>query len=266
MWDNDIEVVKSLTLSPWGNSNPPLLITVQDSIGCSTFGIAVMRGHLDLARALVEISFGQYQPDVEETPKRYRLAEQNDDDSENSDVDISEDEVNDKFTVENVGEIAEAKSDTSPISFMGFGFPVNHYAEEFAPDKKYFTYGGDDIKIEVNDNLDMETYAITMNDKTLFSFMIDLKVEWTDRMYESDKSDKSDESSPMISFAYSDFELAIIYGRVEILEEMIKHGGSGMQLESLVKTSGVKFDEKPKYYQGLSVGILIQTVLQQLLT
>jgi hypothetical protein len=38
---------------------------------------------------------------------------------------------------------------------------------------------------------------------------------------------------------------------------MIKHSGAGLELESLVKNSGIKYIEKPKFYQGLSVSAFL---------
>lgn len=115
-------------------------------------------------------------------------------------------------------------------------------------DKK-FTYGVDDREVGGSPTLTLQSWAITTNDKSLFSFLLDLDVEWTDRLAKN-----MDGSSGIPSFATYDFELALKYGRIDLLAEMIKHGGAGMELQSLVKNSSVKYREKPKYYQGLSVG------------
>lgn len=63
-----------------------------------------------------------------------------------------------------------------------------------------------------------------------------------------------DRSSGIPTFSESEFLLAISFGRTELVAEMIKHTGAGLALESLAESAGVKQREKPKYYQGLSVG------------
>lgn len=246
-----METIKSLTLAPWGDSyNTPIRIAVWDRDYNSPFGLAVLRGHHDLARAIVEISFAQYQPAEEDQPKSYRIADEEDDDMcDVDDVAVYSEIVDDKFTIENIGEVAtQVKSKVSPIAYMSWAPPIGKYAEHFLPEKK-FTCGVDDREINGGTgSISLQSWAIITKDKTLFSFLLDLDVEWTDRL-----AKKIDGSSGIPSFAEADFELAIEYGRTELLAEMIKHGGAGMQLSSLVKKSGVKYREKPKYYQGLSV-------------
>ena len=111
----------------------------------------------------------------------------------------------------------------------------------------------------------MTSWAITTDDSTLFSFLLDLTVEWKDRLA-SQHATESDRPSLIPTFSRSDFELAIEYGRIHLLEEMIKHGGAGIELWALVKKSGVKYKEKPKYYQGLSVSPYLPSMILVLLT
>jgi hypothetical protein len=58
-WDGDLEKIKSLTLSPWPSPplplQPPLKVAVRDLNGFSPFSIAVLQGHHDLARKIVDI-------------------------------------------------------------------------------------------------------------------------------------------------------------------------------------------------------------------
>ncbi|PVI06470.1 ankyrin [Periconia macrospinosa] len=249
VWDNDVETVKSLTLSSWGNGNKPLIVTVKDSIGCSTFFIAVMRGHYDLARVLVEISYAQYEPKEKDKPKNYRIADQEDDDDDGSDIGICETTVDDRFTIENIGEVSmETKTITSPLSFMDSHFPASHYMKLFSPHGDHVTYGTDGKKAEIESSLSLELLAITINDMALFSFLLDLKTKWANVI----NKDLGEPSQPA-SFLYGHFFLAVKWGRVEILEEMIRQGGAGMELASLVKNSGTQYREKTKSYQGLTV-------------
>jgi hypothetical protein len=241
------------SVAPWGASeNTPLKVAVQDGLGQSPFSLAVLRGHFEVARAIVEISFAQYQPPEEEQPKTYRIGDDDDDNaSESSDVPVYSEITDDKFTIENIGEVAtQVKSKISPLAFMSWPSPVGKYAEYFLADKK-LTCGTDNREIDdMNNSVTLQSWAIAANDKSLFSLLLDLDVEWTDRLAKN-----IDGSSGIPSFSETDFELAIAYGRIDLLAEMIKHGGAGMELASLVKKSGVKYREKPKYYQGLSVSI-----------
>lgn len=252
-WGGDLHTIKSLTLAPWGTSNnPPLEIATSDFQGFSPFHIAVLRDHHDVARVLVEISMAQYEPPEEDRPRTYRIGDADDESvSESSELAVYAELVDDKFTIDNIGEVAtKVKSKCSPLSFMSSPFAVGKYAKYFLEGKKW-TYGIDDQEIgKINERLCLQSWAITTNDRDLFAFLLDLDVEWTDRL-----AKKLDDSSGIPSFTESDFELAIQYGRVDFLAEMIKHGGAGMELSSLVQKSGVKYREKPKYYQGLSVSL-----------
>lgn len=60
--------------------------------------------------------------------------------------------------------------------------------------------------------------------------------------------------SSFCGFDTSDFQYALEYGFIEELGEMIKIAGAQLPLDALVKQSGVQDEEKPKYYQGLSIG------------
>jgi hypothetical protein len=173
---------------------------------------------------------------------------------DNGDVPVYKELIDDKFTVENIGEVeTQVKSKTSPLAFIRWVSSAGQYKEIFQPDRSV-TYGLDNSEVKLDRWNSMVSWSIITNDKELFSFMLDLEVEWMDRL-----ADKSKGPVGPPSFAQSDFNLAIRYGRLDILAEMIKHGGAGMDLEALVKESGVKYYEKPKYYQGLSVSFMVHT-------
>jgi len=88
VWNNDLEKVKALTLAKWSLHasmplSPPLKIAAQDGNGFSPFSIAVLRGHRELARKIVEICATQYHAD-DGLGSRQRFHTVNDDD-ENAD-------------------------------------------------------------------------------------------------------------------------------------------------------------------------------------
>lgn len=67
-WDNDLEKIKAITLAPWTWRDskvmePPLKVAIQDGNGFSPFSIAVLRGHRELAKKIVEICATQYHAD-----------------------------------------------------------------------------------------------------------------------------------------------------------------------------------------------------------
>lgn len=249
-----------MTLAPWGSAGDriPLKIAVEDRDYQSPFSLAVLRGHHDVARAILQISFAQYHPETDEEKARYRLRNAGDDydDDDNDDDDAAGDDdipvykeiVDAKFTIENIGEVSiQVKSKISPLDFMFWSCSGRNYYDFCAKDKK-LTYGVDNRAIKGQRCIALIGWAIARNDKDMFSFLLDLDVEWTDRL-----RDKSDDTSAIPSFYHADFERALKWGRLDLMAELIKHGGAGMDLDSLVKKSGVKFVEKPKYYQGLSV-------------
>ena len=62
------------------------------------------------------------------------------------------------------------------------------------------------------------------------------------------------DAAPFYGFHSADFLFALQHGLVAEMSEMIKIAGAELPLDALVKESGAERDEKPKYYQGLSIG------------
>jgi hypothetical protein len=122
-WEGDSAKVKSMTLAPWGLEPQclPLKITTRDSNGFSPFSIAVFgvssigedhRGH----------SASQYQP-KEDVRKRFNFRPFDSEDTDGSDYDsevnIDCELVDDDFTIENVGAVANVvKSNITPLQMI----------------------------------------------------------------------------------------------------------------------------------------------------
>lgn len=243
-----------MTLARWGASDEhaPLKIAVSDDVGQSPFSIAVLRIHRAVARAILEIALAQYEPKTDVEKARYRLAEEDEDSDDASscsnDVQVYKELIDDRFTIDNIGEVAtQVKSQVSPLAFMQWPCYPWNFKRILSPDTK-FTYGMENTKVETGGALSLISWTVTANDKDMFSFLIDLTTEWTERM-----TDKTEESPTLPIFAETDFRLTVKYGRLDMLAEVIRRYGAGIDVGSLVKKSGVKFVEKPKYYQGLSV-------------
>jgi len=90
-------------------------------------------------------------------------------------------------------------------------------------------------------------YAVYVGDASLVRFLLNLGMGLVERKQEDVNA------SRIFSLPASDYDLAVSLGRTDILGEIIKKTGAGMPLDSLVQRSGIKLDQRPKYYQGLSV-------------
>jgi hypothetical protein len=78
--------------------------------------------------------------------------------------------------------------------------------------------------------------------------LLDIGERWSAERLEPD-----DEVSGFYSFPDVAFRLAVGLGRVELLGEIIKRTGAGLPLEHLVEGTGLELQERPRYYQGLTV-------------
>jgi len=209
---------------------------------------------------MVEIAFAQYEHSVKTVKQRYAIGHQDSDDesydersmdgaSDASDfgIPVYKQIIDDKFTLEDIGHVATTvKSSASPLSLVENGFMIERY-QWFTQTSKENADGTSSKDIGSGIST-LVRWAILENNRALFTFILDLMLEWADKLHSV-----NEEISPIPWFSNDEYELALRLGRLGMLAEMIKHTGVGMDLQALVKASGVKFVEKPKYYQGLSV-------------
>jgi ankyrin repeat protein len=242
-WKNDIDTIKSLTLAPWEcpdspGHTPPLKVAVKDGNGFSPFSIAVLRGHWDLARKIVDICIAQYYKDDGITKRqRWNLLPSQSDDGESEDgesLPIFSELISDKSTVDNLGEVSNlVKSDVMPLQMI-----------EWTCLAKRFKNSN-----QRNDHqLTLLEYAVKINDIDLLEFMIQLGSEQQSLLAKEEDDQKSYNLSRAV------FQEAIKLGRTEMLGHMIKTTGAGIPLNELIIKSGIEPKTKPKYYQGLTVG------------
>ncbi|KAF7122286.1 hypothetical protein CNMCM5793_000243 [Aspergillus hiratsukae] len=242
-WRGDIDTIKSLTLGTWGpdKHRPPLEIATKDQRNFDPFNIAVLRGHLDVAKAIIAIAQVQYKPQDEQENVRYRLRAtvSNDDDysceesEEDSDeLDIEEQILDEEFTIDNLGEVkTQVESKVSPLSLLNDSCSVEDFMGTSLPDgRKPFN---------------LVQYAIWKDDVELLVFLLDLGREL------SAKSGSSEQT--IFTVKEWDLTMAMQLGRLRCLAELIQRTGAGIQLDRLAEQSGVEIKEKPKYYQGLSI-------------
>ncbi|KAK0733485.1 hypothetical protein B0T26DRAFT_669889 [Lasiosphaeria miniovina] len=240
-WAGDLERIKTFTLTTWDEYKieAPLKIAVysQNQGSHTPFSLAFFRGHLNVAKAILEITQAQYSPD-EKRKTRLRM-EQDDDCGDDESVGSNDSEprlyseiVDNEFTIENVGQVSmKVKSDVKPQDFL------NWYCIEV----------GKDAKLSPRTRT-MFYHIIQRNDINGLRILLD----WAE-YFTTSKFSPDDEVLRFYSFPDDDFRIAVELGRTEILAGIIRRTGAGLPLEQLVKNSGVELTEIPVYYQGLTV-------------
>ena len=81
-WRGDIAQIKKYTLTSWDGEDKeaPLQIAVRDNKNNNPFSLAFLRGHLEAAKAVLEIAQAQWTPKDDENT-RYRMTRDEDEDS-----------------------------------------------------------------------------------------------------------------------------------------------------------------------------------------
>jgi hypothetical protein len=246
-----LDKIKALTTTSWDKdqTEPPLKIAVKDNNGHNPLSLAFLRGHTEVARAILDIAEAQYSPDEEEA-KRFHMDNDGDEDedecdscedSEESDDDDSEPRivsraVDKKFTVENIGQISmQVKSRTRPLEFLLWNCPT-------------FKLDGTDKTINTQSGL--FRFAMSYDDQAKLKTLLGWAADFASRKLEGDDEE---EATGVFTFPDSEFQWAVENGKTQMLAEIIKRTGAGMPLSHLVKKSGVEMKVKPKFYQGLTV-------------
>jgi ankyrin repeat protein len=292
-WDGDLTTVKELTLAVWSGDQSPLKIAVQDTQNFSPFSLAVLRKHFDVAKAVLEIAHAQYAPDDKKGQVKHSIqpADEEDDESDgNDDFHIYSEIVDDRFTVENIGEVHnQVKSNVTPLVLASWPCPVHNFLEgndsilhasSTPVERSVFRYRRRWGQRRPN-LLPSKIMKDAANDRTyyvqpkampeeipevdvptnLFQFAVYLNdsellhflIAMGEDCTTRRHGDADEISSTFFRFAEADFLYAIHLGRVELLKEIIIRTGTGIPLDDLVKKSGIVIPEKPKFYQGLSV-------------
>ncbi|KAL2833986.1 ankyrin repeat-containing domain protein [Aspergillus pseudoustus] len=240
-WIGDVTTIKQLTMTvPDGPYHrPPLEIAVCDTRGYSAFTIAVLRGHLDVADAILAIAAAQYKP-AEEPKARYHMPRyESDDDAstasdiiESHDVQLQKEVIEPQFTIENVGQIqTEAESKTNPVSILDEECDLNLFLK--GPTEEAITT--------------LVGYAIWTDDTKLLNFLITRGQQLNERFPED-----PDEFEPYGVYD-TDFLMAIRLGRLHCVEILIRRTGAGLDLDVLIEENEIEAIETPGQYRGLSV-------------
>jgi ankyrin repeat protein len=251
-WNGDIETIKSYTLGLWGDDQTPLTASVQDDSSQNTiFSIAFLRGHYDVAKAILDIVEAQYEPE-EGAQLAYRIkGAKNGDGDDDDECDSEEESGNDddikivshdvgekKFTIDNIGEVAtQVKCKTRPIDVLQYSVDCFE-----VKDGKVVTSCGDsDLHADLFD------WAVHTKDQKAVNFLIDLGIHFSKPEHGGPEDDS------LFVFPTAGFDKAATEGPIPILSDIIRRTGTGLPLDHLVKKTGRDIKEKAKFYQGLTV-------------
>ncbi|KAL9616457.1 MAG: hypothetical protein Q9160_008673 [Pyrenula sp. 1 TL-2023] len=266
-WEGDIQTVKMLTLAEWDESNAPLQVTASDLRRFTPFSLAILRGHVECAKCILDIATVQYKPYNNGDRVRYSLRATNSEDGSDDMLNLHEELIDANYTIEDIGALSKnVQSRTSPMSLIDchdqelwrFVPMAEKDAKNlFHPAESiYFNYWGDRNSWDRHQMMfssesgrvqhSLLRYAIVQNNVGMLTFLLEKRRELYGNVEDEDSSD-------WYSISSMDFDLAIKLGRNEALGEIIRLTAQRLPLTSLAKKSGVELKEKPKYYQGLSV-------------
>jgi ankyrin repeat protein len=292
-WDGDLTTVKELTLAVWSKDQSPLKIAVQDTQNFSPFSLAVLRKHFDVARAVLEIAHAQYAPDEKRGQVKHSIQPADEEDAgsdQNEDIQIYSEIVDNRFTVENIGEVQnQVKSNITPLKLASWTCPVHTFLEgddssvhASSPpsERSAFPYRRQwghrrpnrQPRRIIRDAANGRTYSVQQKAAqeeipevnmpgNLFQFaiylndseLLHLLIAMGEDCATRRCGDADEVASYFFRFAEADFLYAIRLGRVQLLKEIMARTGAGIPLDDLVKKSGIVIAERPKFYQGLSV-------------
>lgn len=211
-------------------------MAVTDKAGFSPFSIAILRGHLQVAKSILEIVQAQYKPKDSEITEKFIMDE--------DDLEIYSEIIDERFTIDNIGETAaQVECVITPLQVLDWVCPVYQFIDQQTiPQRQKLD---ESIISGEYRPRDLVQYSILKDDVELLSFLLELGREMTSR-------DTSNEST-IYTIPEGNFDLALRHGRLRCLVEIIRKTGGGLQISDLVRKSGVNIQEKPKYYQGLSI-------------
>ncbi|KAL5358884.1 ankyrin repeat-containing domain protein [Aspergillus floccosus] len=239
-WCGDLATIKQLTLGPWGeNKERPLQLAVQDESHLSPLSVAIFRGHYELAKPMLQIIQAQYKKEEQKGHVRYEMATESDyygsesGDDESNPFPIYSTIIDDQFTIDDIGAVAaQVESDVSPLQAFHWNCPAYLFLDK--------------SKRGSRNPRSLLQYAILADDIGLLRLLLQLGQHFTGHKAQ-------DGELPIYDPGESVFHLAIENDRLRCLEELIKTSGPSFPLNMFVQRSGADENEKPRYYQGLSV-------------
>lgn len=225
------------------------MMTRVDKAGLTCLQIAILRGHLRVATAILQIVRAQHKVKETKTQLHFEIDTDTDGDSSADEgLRIVGHAVDEQFTYENIGEVASrAESEVSPRQALLRGFPAHAFMDDELPEK-------DDTFRCVSMNNWSGVGYLKVN--TLFKYAIfknDLRLlEWLLKAgHECASNDPSDKTP--FTLTQDELQLAMVLGHTECLGLLIQSTAAGLPLLKMSKESGIAAREEPQYYQGLSI-------------
>jgi len=212
-------------LASWDadQKEPPLKVAVADAQCNNPFSLAFLKGHYDVARAILEIAQAQWAP-ADESKVRYKMAGDADEESaERSDgeSEVAEPEelfqeiIDGDFTIENIGQVSmQVKSNILAVDLLQWITPT-------------FNFNGSKVE-EYHTRESLLHFSMRKNDQDKFRSLVEMG-----RYFAQQRplSPDDDETSRIYTFPEVEFQNAIKLGRVDILSGSIGCTGAGIPLE-----------------------------------
>ena len=198
-------------------------MAVSDAEGNNPFSLAFLRGHYDVARAILEIAQAQWAP-ADESKVRYKMAgdageESGEESGGESEVAQPEEHfqkiIDGDFTIENIGQVSmQVKSNILAVDLLQWTAPT-------------FNFNGSKAK-DYHTRESLLYFSMRNNDQDRFSRLLDMDRYFT---HQRPLSPDDEETSRIYTFPESEFQNAIKLGRVDMLSESIRCTGAGIPLE-----------------------------------
>ncbi|KAI4091725.1 MAG: hypothetical protein L6R37_007692 [Teloschistes peruensis] len=270
-WRGKNDKIKELTMAKWGpdGKHKPLQASVQDSMGFTAFAIAMYRRHFETAKLLLGIVDAQFlEPDKEKSQRRYVMRQEDSeyDDSADQDseegLDISSEVVDDTYTYDIVGSSVFASSMIQSYAHVWWLLDqpereaMKTAGQERPKNDGLYYYNGRNASATFQaysssglyqSHVNLGRYAIVSRDMKLLRF-------WLQCCQDAAKMKWKNYKPTGAGYTGEDFKFALQHGHMEAIAELIRVIGAELPIDTLIQSSGVEKAEKPKYYQGLSIG------------
>lgn len=222
------------------------MAAIVDDMRSTPFSVAFCCGHRDAARNILDIVQAQWSPE-DKDDVRYHMRTEQDDDEYNSDEASGDDEsdtsepqimaqkIDQRFTIDNVGQVSmQVKSRIKPLDLI-----FRSYDNVWSP-------GGELLGDKVRSLLQGVMHE---DDTAGLKYLLELIQHFASRKFDGDE----DNTDGVLSIPPADMLFAIKEGKTDFLGLIIKRTGVGLPVDQLVKKTGVALKKKPRYYQGLTV-------------
>ncbi|EEH09828.1 ankyrin repeat protein [Histoplasma capsulatum G186AR] len=291
-WDGNIGKVKQLTTEPATVKKPRSSLQLTARLRereVDIFTIAVVRGHFELARGILQdVDAQQWKRDTKKsTRKVYEVVVDNDNDYNSYDSDSEPDApdsegVNVRFDIVDDEQTIDDVRELEAVSVGKYTTSVSHLLNRerdmsmFLGDENKDTVKADHATLadthllnwyrdpitqtvdmnafKAKRRMDLMSLAVQRNDFAAVKFLVEQKTHYLRHSKEEDNNKSSDEDRHKFITIGSDIlNMCLRDGCTQILGYLMSTTGLGFPFEALMKEAGVKPETEPKFYRGLSV-------------